>query len=75
MTGMEKVIGRCRSADAGSDYLMRGWSADEKSSALHFVFTVSTFYGIECFVQVVFQGAGKSTKSGEGGLQFRKDGV
>ena len=28
---------------------MRGWGADGKSSAPHFVFTISTFYGIECF--------------------------
>ena len=73
MAGMEKAIGRCKSADAGSDYLMRGWSTDGKSSVLFFVFTISTFYSIECFVQVVFQGGWKIHKKvAKGACNFQK---
>ena len=62
MTGMEKVIGRCRSADAGSDK-QDGWGADGKSSVPHFVFTVSTFTALNVLYRWCFKGAGKSTKT------------
>ena len=72
MTGMEKVIGRCRSADAGSDYLMRGWGTDEKSSAPHFVFTISTFTALNVLYKWCFKGLENPQKTAKPACNFQK---
>lgn len=72
MAGMEKAIGRCRSADAGSDYLMRGWGADDFSSAPLLFSPSPLFTALNVLYRWCFKGAGKSTKNRQDGLQFRK---
>ena len=63
MTGMEKVIGRCKSADAGSDYLMRGWGTDENHPHPILFSPSPLFTALNVLYRWCFKGAGKSTKT------------